>query len=234
MFVKKFFSVILLLAIMNLPQVVSAEKTDWFDQNFYFRNIRTVIVFDVTTNQRYDYGGTIALRNMQDTFVQNAQKNLKCNVLTEAQARQMLSYQLGMDLDSLAYSNSLQARQYVMQNAYRIADAWIIGNVDTWDNNSYVVPERTVWEQRQERRTYYDRWGKRHEETYYVQVPVTYPPHRVDVSTIQMTLQVYEAKRGELIFARKDVRDREDYQAQKGMFGRICNSFFEDFGKKIR
>ena len=161
MFVKKFFSVILLLAIMNLPQVVSAEKTDWFDQNFYFRNIRTVIVFDVTTNQRYDYGGTIALRNMQDTFVQNAQKHLKCNVLTEAQARQMLSYQLGMDLDSLAYSNSLQARQYVMQNAYRIADAWIIGNVDTWDNNSYVVPERTVWEQRQERRTYYDRWGKR-------------------------------------------------------------------------
>ena len=37
-----------------------------------------------------------------------------------------------------------------------------------------------------------------------------------------------------MIFARKDVRDREDFQAQKGMFGRICNSFFEDFGKKIR
>ncbi|MBQ7453867.1 MAG: hypothetical protein IJS69_02265, partial [Selenomonadaceae bacterium] len=68
----------------------------------------------------------------------------------------------------------------------------------------------------------------------YVQVPVTYPPRRVDVSSIQMTLQMFEARNGSLIFARKDVRDREDYQAQKGMFGRITNSFFEDVGKKIR
>ena len=49
-----------------------------------------------------------------------------------------------------------------------------------------------------------------------------------------MTLQAYEARRGEMIFARRDVRDREDYQAQAGMYGRITNSFFEDLGKKIR
>ena len=65
--IKKFFGVILLLAIMSLSQVVSAEKTDWFDRNFNFRNIRTVIVFDLTTNQGSDYGGSIALRNMQGT-----------------------------------------------------------------------------------------------------------------------------------------------------------------------
>jgi hypothetical protein len=49
-----------------------------------------------------------------------------------------------------------------------------------------------------------------------------------------MTMQVCEARNGEAVFARKDVRDRQDYQAQKGMFGRITNSFFEDVGKKIR
>lgn len=234
MFPKKFFGVILLLAIMSLPQVVSAEKTDWFDRNFYFRNIRTVIVFDVTTSQGADYGGSIALRNMQDTFIQNAQKNLKCNVMTEAQARRTLSYELGMDLESLAYSNPLQARKVIIDNAYRIADAGVFANVDAWDNSYYIEPAHTVWESKKETYKYYDRHGRRHEETRYIQVPVTYPPRRVDVSTIQMTLQVFEARRGELIFARKDVRDREDYQAQKGMFGRICNSFFEDFGKKIR
>lgn len=234
MFLKKFFGVMLLLTIMSLSQNVSAEKTDWFDRNFYFRNIRTVIVFDVTADRNADYGGSIAFRNMQDTFIQNAQKNLKCNIITEAQARRTLGYELGMDLESLAYSNPLQARKIIVDNAHRIADAGIFANVDAWGNTSYVKPAYTVWEQKKETYRYRDRHGNRREEVRYIQVPVTYPPQRVEVSTIQMTLQVYESRHGELIFARRDVRDREDYQAQKGMFGRICNSFFEDFNKKIR
>ena len=174
------------------------------------------------------------MRNMQDTFVQNARKNLRCNIITEAEARRALGYQLGMDLESMAYSNPQRARKIIEDNAYRIADAGVFANVDTWANNSYVRPARTVWEQKKETYTYYDRYGNRLEETRYIQVPVTYPPERVDVSTVQVSMQVYEARNNRMIFARKDVRDREDFQAQKGMFGRICNSFFEDFGKKIR
>ena len=230
---KKIFGVMMLLAIMLVPQSVSATKDDWFDKNFYFRNVRTVIVFDVSVSPGVDYGGTIALRNMQDTFLDSSRK-LKCTVITEAQAYRALSRQLGMNLEDIAYSNPLHARQIVMQNAYRIADAWVIGNVDTIANNFYVEPERTVWESKKETYYYRDRYGNRREETRYIQVPVTYPPRRVDVSTIEMTMQMYEARRGDLVFARKDARDRNDFQAQKGMFGRMCNSFFEDLGKKIR
>ena len=233
MLIKKFFGVILLLAMLTLPQNVSAEKTDWFDRNFNFRNLRTIIVFDVTANPGVNYGGSVVYRNMQDTLYQNAKK-LKCNVITESQAYRTLGYQLGMNLESIAYSNPLQARQIVMQNAYQIADAWILSNVDRLANDYYIEPERTVWEQKKETRRYYDRHGNRREETYYIQVPVTYPPRRVDISTLEMTLQVYEARRGDMIFARRDVRDRQDYQAQAGMYGRITNSFFEDVGKKIR
>ena len=233
MFIKKIFGVILLLAMLALPQNVSAEKTDWFDRNFNFRNIKSIIVFDVTTSPGVNYGGPVVFRNMQDTLYQNSRK-LKCNVITEAQAYRTLGYQLGMNLESLAYSNPMQARQIVMQNAYRIADAWILSNVDRLANDYYIEPERTVWEQRKETRHYYDRYGNRREETYYIQVPVTYPPRRVDISTLEMTMQMYEARRGDMIFARKDVRDRQDYQAQAGMYGRMTNSFFEDVGKKIR
>lgn len=233
MLIKKFFGAMLLLAMLALPQSVSAEKTDWYDRNFNFHRLRNVIVFDVTVNPGLDYGGPIGLRNLQDSFLQNTGR-LRCNVITEAQARQMIGYQLGMNLEGIHYSNPLQARQFIMQNAYRIADAWVIANVDSIANNSYVEPSRTVWEQRKETRIYRDQWGNRREETYYVQVPVTYPPRRVDVSAIQMTLQLYDSRNGALVFARKDVRDREDYQAQKGMFDRISNSFFEDVGKRIR
>ena len=230
MFIKKFFGVMLLLVALFLPQAVSAEKTDWYDRNFYFRNIRTVIVFDMTVTPGIDYGGSIALRNMQDTFLSDARK-LKCNIVSEAQARQTLSYQLGMNLNAMPFE---QARHIIIQNAYQIADAWVLGNVDNLANTYYVEPARTVWEQKKETRTYYDAWGNRREESYYVQVPVTYPPRRVDVTNIQVSMEVHESRGGAVIFSRKDVRDREDYQAQKGMFGRISNSFFEDVAKKMR
>ena len=231
MFIKKFFGAMLLLAMLALPQTVSAEKTDWYDRTFNFHNIRSIIVFDVTSSQ--SYGDSIELRNLQDSFLQGSRK-LKCNVITEAQARRDIGYRIGRNLDSLAYSNPLEARRIIMQNAYMIADAWIIANVDNVSNDYYIQPSRTVWESRRETRTYRDRWGNRREETRYIQVPVTYPPRRVDVTSIQMTLEAHEARNGDLIFARKDVRDREDYQAQKGMLSRVSNSFFEDLGKKIR
>lgn len=234
MIIKKVFGALLLLTVLALPQSVFAEKTDWTDRNFYFRNVRTVIVFDATVTPGVDVGGTIGLLNIQDRFRQDAGK-LPCRLVSEAQARQYVGGQIGMNLEALAMSNPMQARQIVMQNAYILgADAWVLANVDAWGNQTYIEPERTVWESRRETRTYYDRWGQRHEESYNVQVPVTYPPRRVDISTVQVTLQAYEARTGKLIFARKDVRDREDYSAQTGMFGRISNSFFEDLAKKIR
>lgn len=230
MFIKKFFSVMLLLAVLALPQIVFAEKTDWYDRGFNFHSIRTLIVFDPTATPGVNVGSIIDPRSMQTTFLDCSRK-LKCRVITEAEARNMLSYQIGINLNAMAFE---QARHIIIDNAYRIADGWVLGNIDIVANNTYVEPARTVWEQKKETRTYRDSWGNRHEETYYVQVPVTYPPQRVDVSTIQMTLKVYESRRGAEIFSRRDVRDRQDYMAQKGMYGRICNSFFEDVGNKIR
>lgn len=178
-------------------------------------------------NVSYDFA---ELRSMQDKFLSDSRK-LRCNVINEAQARQMLSYQLGMNLNGIPFE---QARHVIIDNAYRIADAWVLCQIDNMANTSYVEPARTVWEQKEERRTYYDAWGNRREESYYVQVPVTYPPRRVDVTSIQATMELHESRGGVAIFTRRDVRDREDFQAQDGMFGRISNSFFEDVGKRMR
>ena len=233
MFVKKIFGVMLLLTVLALPQAAFATKTDWFDKKFDFRNLRAVIVFDMTVTPGLDYGGEIALRNMQETF-RNSARNLKCDIITEAQARQMIGRRLGVNLDQIAYANPVQARQVIMQNASQIADGWIVGNVDNMANTYYIEPARTVWEQRRSTRTFRDAWGNRQQEEYYVQVPVTYPPRRVDTTSVQVTMQAFEARGGAQIFARKDVRDREDYQAQGGMFGRITHSFFEDLAKRMR
>jgi len=114
------------------------------------------------------------------------------------------------------------------------ADVFVQFKVTNWDSNFYIVPERTVWEQKRFTRRIRNNNGDWVEETYYQTVPVTYPPRRVDVSEVSVSFEAFDTNTGKMIFAREDVRSREDRDAHEGMFKRICNSFFEDLGKKMR
>ena len=211
---KKIFGVIFLLACIILPQTVSAEKRDYKDNYYNFRNIRRVVLLDVSSDIDFRREGDIFIRNLRNTYYDNARK-LKVEIITESQARQM--------------TGSSNPRDFA-----QIADLYIQCDIKDWSDNFYIVPERTVWENKKMYRTVRNRDGNRYEEEYYVTVPVTYPPYRVDVSKIAVEFKVYDARTGQMVFGREDVRDREDRRAQDGMYGRICNSFFQDFKKLIK
>ncbi|MBQ7199485.1 MAG: hypothetical protein IJS29_09500 [Selenomonadaceae bacterium] len=217
---KKIFGVLLLLTILILPQIVSAEKTDWRDDTYNFRRIKTVVVLNLHNDADLSYVSRAVQMKVDSDYFNNSKK-LKCTVLTEEQARRML----GMMNAS---------RGELKRNLAAVADAWIEGNIKTWHDDFYIVPARTVWEDRRRTRRVRDRWGDWYEESYYESVPVTYPPYRVDTSTIISVFEVHDAATGKLIFVREDNRDRDDKDAQKDMFGRMCNSFYEDFAKRIK
>lgn len=217
---KNIFGLFLLLAVMILPQVASAEKTDWKDDSYNFRRIRTVVVLNLDNRADLSYvGRPIQMKVDSDYF--NNSKKLKCQVLSEEQARRMLGMQ-GVSQENLK------------RNLSSIADAWIEGSIVRWRDSSRVVPARTVWEERKRTRRVIDLWGDWIEETYYETVPVTYPPYTVYTSDIIANFEVYDAATGRAIFSREDNRSRDDRDAQKDMFGRMCNSFYEDLAKKIK
>ena len=216
---KNFFGVMFLLACM-IPQIASAEKTDWKDDGYNFRRIRTIVVLDLDNDADLSRVGRAAQMKVDSDFFNNSRK-LKCEVLTEDQARRMLGMQ-----------NVSQER--LKRSLAEIADAWIEGGIVKWRNSSRVVPARTVWEERKRTRRVRNRWGDWREETYYESVPVTYPPYTVYTSDIVANFEVHDAKSGKVIFVREDNRSRDDQDAQKDMFGRMCNSFYEDLAKKIK
>ena len=211
---KNLFGVIFLLACIILPQTVSAEKTDYKDSSFNFRGIRRIVLLDLSSNIDFRREGNIFIQKLRNTYYDNARK-MKVDIITEDQARQM--------------TGSSNPRDF-----YNIADACIQCNIKDWSDDYYIVPERTVWEQKKMYRTVRDGRGNRYQEEYYTTVPVTYPPYRVDVSKIAVVFEVYDTRSGRMIFGREDVRDRNDKSAQDGMYGRICNSFFQDFRKLLK
>ena len=222
-FSKIIFCVFLLPIIFLLPQTVHAEKTDWADDSFNFKSIKRIVLLDVTANVNFNSMGATAYKIQSD--YQGKASKTKCTIITENQAKQILG---------LNSANESSVREAIKNNITSIADAWVECDIPIWKDSYYIVPEQTVWESRKMSRWHRRSDGSSWEETYYITVPVTYPPRRVDVSDISATFKVFDAKTGKVIFIRDDVRNREDASAQKDMFGRMCNSFFEDFRKKMK
>ena len=201
------FALLLGVWLALLPQAASAEKTDWKDSSYDFSRVKRVLVYDVDLSVP-DFSSNLKAHKYQSDFPQYAKK-MGCEILTEEQARRRISLAIGVDLDGLANTDPARANQLFAENLSAVADAWVKSRVLKWENGNWV------------------------NDYYYVTVPVTYPPRRVDVSTLNMSFEVYDAKTGKMIFGREDDRDREDYDAQDGMYERICKSFFSDFGNKI-
>lgn len=209
---KKILGVMFLLVFLILPQNVSAEKLDWKDSSYNFRGVRRVVLMDLSSEMDLRRMGNIFVQKMRSTYYNSGQK-LKCSILTEEEAVRMAG-------------NS--------RDFYSVADLYIQCNIKEWSSDFYIVPERTTWESKKMYRNVRDRYGNWIEESYYVTVPVTHPPYRVDVSKIAVSFEVYDTRTGKMVFGREDVREREDKDAQDGMYGRICNSFFQDLGKLIK
>ena len=221
---------LLLLCLLMLTSATpaSAEKTDWKDDAYDFSKIQRILLYDPNFSAARGQSMTeFAEKIAASAYPQQAARG-KCEVITLAQASRRLSLLLGMDVDALVRTDPVRAKALLDENILKIADAWVTCNVTDWKNGSYVVPERTVWETRTARSNNGNR------ETYTYIVPVTYPPYTVTYSRCNVEFELYDARTGKMVFARRDARDKDDYDNQEGMFERITKSFFEDVGKKAR
>ena len=203
-FFGRVFGIIFLLVIFLTSQNVFAEKNDYIDKSYNFKTVRKVALLNVSSSVNFSNKGNVFKQKLLSDYIDKSKK-LKCEVIT------------------VNDSKNLEG-----------ADLFVKCNITNWQDSYYIVPEHTTWETKYKTRRIKNNHGEWIEERYSVTVPVTYPPRRVDVSDIAVTFEVYDTKTGKMVFGRDDVRRREDEQAQQGMYGRICNSFFEDLGKKIK
>ncbi len=218
------------LALLSPP--ASAEKSDWKDPSYDFSRVRRVLVCDADFSAA-EFSSSMKAHKYAQEYIEYAKKKLGCEVVTYEQFLRRASLMAGVDIEKLQQTDNDRAQALFDEYLPKVVDAWINGKALDWKNDYYIVPERTVWEQRRMDRSYRDAKGVWRTDYYYITVPVTYPAHRVDYSRLNMTFEVYDAKTGQMIFGREDRRDRDGYDEHDGMFERICKSFFGDFGNKL-
>ena len=209
---KKFCGLLLLLClIIGCPLTVFAEKTDWSDSSYDFSKAKRILVYDVELTDKSEFDNDLLDDILQEDYWKMVGR-LGNNVLRSDRA------------ESLSPSNP-QA----------VADVYVTAELLQWHDDFYIKPEYTTWERKSITRDKRRSDGSKEKETTYITVPVVHPPRRVDTSTVRMRFDVYDAKTGKRVMARDEVRVRDDsHRGEKGIFGRICKAFFDDFGKKLK
>ncbi len=130
--------------------------------------------------------------------------------------------------------NSLSAINISPDNPNEAADVYIKAELLKWHDDSYIREAYTSWETKHAKRTKKLPNGSKIEEDYSYTVPVHHPPKTIYTSTVRLRFEVFDSKTNKRVMARDELRLRDDsYQGQKGIFGRITKSFFNDLGKQI-
>ena len=205
---QKLLLVLCLLLLPSLP--ASAEKTDWYDKDYNFSQIKRAVVYDVLLTDTAEFESDLLNQTLQEEYLKNAMRP-GYRVL-DAQKAALLS----------------------PENPVAAADVYIKAELLKWHDDSYEKPAYTSWETQRSTRTRKLPNGEKIEGTYYTTVPVYHPPQTIYTSTVRLRFEVFDSKTGQRVMARDELRLRDDsHHGQKGIFGRICKSFFNDLKKKI-
>lgn len=199
-----------LCLVFSAALPVSAEKTDWADSNYDFHKIQKALIYDIELSDTEEFESDLLEQTLQEEYLKNAMRP-GYRVL-DAQKAALLS----------------------PENPVAAADVYIKAELLKWHDDSYEKPAYTSWETQRSTRTRKLPNGEKIEDTYYTTVPVYHPPQIIYTSTVRLRFEVFDSKTGQRVMARDELRLRDDsHHGQKGIFGRICKSFFNDLKKKI-
>lgn len=233
---KKIFAALLIVTALTLPQNVSAQE-DWLAANYDFRNIKSIIILDATINPYIDYGGMIGLRGLQNNFWSSCSEQLRptCTVYSEEQAQQIIGAAIGVNFERLSLDNPMKARELVIDNAWRVADAYILGIVETWGGSNYVAPSDVDFKQVISHRVYYNTDGTVEQvDNPKIPAEVSYRAQSSDVAAIGMIMRLCLAKDKAIVFERFDMRERPADVSQMDLFDNMSAAFANDVAAKIR
>ncbi len=207
----KWQKVVILLCLLLLPALsAGAEKTNWVDKTYDFHKIQKALIYDVVFTDTAEMDNDLLEQVLQEDYLKHAMRP-KYRVIRPDKAAVLSP-----------------------DNPNEAADVYIKAELLKWHDDSYIREAYTSWETKHAIRTKKLPNGSKIEEDYSYTVPVHHPPKTIYTSTVRLRFEVFDSKTNKRVMARDELRLRDDsYQGQKGIFGRITKSFFNDLGKQI-
>lgn len=208
----------------------SAHVEQWAEEGYDFKSVQRLLVYDIDFSA-VNLDSDIAEKNFRSAFWEQAKKQ-KEDLLTLQKVENRVSLMEYKDIDELRKRDPAAAEAMWQSTLPRVVDAYAKTRYLKYDYTSRVIPAHTEWRTRYVTRTYYDRDGRKHEESIPESYPEFVPEKTVWTLHQQVRLDVYDAKTGKCIYSRNEVRSDDNAGDGKDIFIKIVRNSFRDFLKK--
>ena len=222
--------VVLMLVIM--PVGAWAEKTDFKDSSYNFKQVKSVAVYDMDFSKIDMEEDSVQAKSMQAVY-QDKLHTAKLPIVDEEMLLRKISLLSGQDMDLLYQSNPEEYEQVYWEKLPEVADVYITSEVKEYKSSIIFHPAYTSWERRTKYITVKDSDGNSRRVEIEYDEPVYHPESYSTQFYVTVEFRAYDTKTGKEIFSRVDARDREDYEG-KDMYARICANFAKDFAKLMK
>ena len=221
-----------LCAFCLLTGTAAAHVEQWADPGYNFKGVQKMLVYDFDMSA-VKMDSDIAEKNFKSVFWEQVNKQ-KITVLPLQRVENQVSLLEFKDIDKLRQQNPAAADAMWKKNLPQVVNVYARTKYLQYEYSSRVIPAHTEWRTRYVTYKYYDRDGRKHEESVPEQYPVYVPEKTIWTLTQQVRLDVYDAATDKCIYSRNEVRS-DDYAGDgKDIFEKIVRNSFKDFLKNVQ
>ncbi len=230
---RRWGKIVLLVSVclLLLAQTAGAEKIDFKDDKYNFKQIKNVVIYDMDFSD-VELNSSIMEKSLNSTYLKKAEQE-KVPIISIDSVLRRISLHSGKDMDLLAESDFDEFNKVYYEHLPEYAQVYVEAKLLQYESKSVYHPAYTSWETRRESTYVWDNNGNKIRVEEDVLVPVENPAYYETVFYDKIEFHVYDAKTGAEVFSRQEWRERTGDDGT-GMFGRICAAFFSDLRKLAR
>ena len=225
-----------ILCILLLTSTAFAEKQEWVDQYFDFKQVKRILVYNPKVAEHLLNG--INEKEIQEIFIAKLKFPKEIQVITFSDYLKLITNDTGINPMLLYSTDPKKAIEILTENIPKYADISISANVLEYSIGSEYREGYTYQTTAYQTTYVYGRGG-----TTTIQYPVTtnhqVSGRNVPVAYSSIRWDVYYTKTDTAIFSRLEDRARANptilnNTKPKDLYGRILDSFFDDLSDKIQ
>lgn len=234
-FIVRTAMALLLFIFVSLTSIASAEKQEWIDKDYNFNNVKRVLLFNPTIEQKL-YNG-INEHEILEIFAKKAKLPENIKFITPKKFIENIKFDTGIDVPKLYEKNPQEAEKVIFEGISRYADLVIDSHVFEYSVGS-EYREGYTFNTTQYQTAYVN--GTNGSAT--VNMPVTVqhnvPGGNIPVAYASVRWEVIDTKTGKSVVIRLDDRAKGnptvfDNTKPRDLYGRISGSFFDFMSDKL-
>ena len=221
---------LLLFIFVSLTSIASAEKQEWIDKDYNFNNVKRVLLFNPTIEQKLHNG--VNEHEILEIFAKKAKLPKNIEVFTLENIIENIKRDSGIDINAINQTNQQEGLKLLDEGIMKYADVVITSRVLEYNNGREHREGYTYSTTTYHTSYIYGSNGSSVATSVPVSETHSIPGGNINVAYASVRWDMKDVKSSKIIMTRLDNRTADETNP-RDLYRRISGSFFDFMSDKL-